>query len=48
MARHNNTIAATLLVSAGALGVLGTTSSTQAQERPKADQAGWRLREQER
>lgn len=41
MAKHSkhSNVAAALLVSAGALGVLGTTASTQAQERPKADQA---------
>ncbi len=39
MAKTHSNVAAALLVSAGALGVLGTTTSTQAQERPKADQA---------
>jgi hypothetical protein len=39
MAKTHTNVAAALLVSAGALGVLGSTASTQAQERPKADQA---------
>lgn len=37
--RTSSNVAAVLLVSSGALGVLGSTASTQAQERPKADQA---------
>lgn len=37
--KHRSGAVAALLVSAGALGVLGSTTSTQAQERPKADQA---------
>lgn len=37
--RTSRNVAAVLLVSSGALGVLGSTASTQAQERPKADQA---------